>query len=185
MSANLVTCPWKSSRWSPRETTLTELSKYISAQPEPPTSILEIGGGVSTWYLNQLNFEHFVTVEEYDVAIENVKNYIPNVTLINKMADVPKREYQYIFIDSHVGCDPPAEGHQREMPLIYVMENNLFNKNSTLIVHDYHKVKKFRGDTTSRNGKRYKGWNETVDKYGWKIVHEIMLKRCFGVYKLS
>ena len=181
---NLNISPWRSSRWSPAKITLELLCDYILEQSEKPVSMLEIGGGISTWYLNQLNFKTYVTVETFEPAVKKIAEYIPSVLCIQKWEDIPKQQYQYIFIDSQVGGGAGITGDQREKPLIYIMENNLFSPSSTLIVHDYDRIKKFKG-WKGRKGKAYKGWHNTVDKYGWEITHEVFKRRCFGVYKLK
>jgi hypothetical protein len=161
------------------------LAEYITEQPEPNESIIEIGGGVSTWYLHQLNFEDYVMLETYAPAFDIVVEKIPSVKAIKKWEEIPKKKYQYIFIDSHVGGPPEVQGHQREEPLKYIMENGLFSQDSVLIVHDYNKIKRYRGKSGTAEANRYKGWNRTVDEYGWEIVHEVIYRRCFGVYKLK
>jgi hypothetical protein len=46
------------------------------------------------------------------------------------------------------------------------------------------RLEKYRNDYKSRNGVRWSWWNKAVDKYGWKIEHEIDFKRGFGIYSL-
>jgi hypothetical protein len=181
----LKQCPFPSSRWSPRKKTLEMLADYIESVPTKNTSILEIGGGVSTWYLNQLGFDKYVMVETYPPALENVKKYTPNVLALTLWEDIPKMEYQYIFIDSHVGSKEELPGHRRDAPLEYIMDEGLYSKDSILIAHDYNKIKRYYNDKTSRNGKRWSFWNDAVDRYGWEIEEEIIYRRCFGVYKLK
>ena len=182
--SKLEQCPWRTNRFSPRKEEMELLVDYMLAQSNPPSSLLEIGCGASSWYLNQLNFKDYTAVETYEPAIDNVKKNIPNINVITRWTDIPKIEYQYIVIDSHVGGTTMKETG-REEPLKYIMENKLYNENSTLIVHDYCKVKKFRGDTTSRNGKRFMGWNSTVDYYKWEVVGEVEYKKSFGIYSLK
>ena len=103
MKVELEQCPWPSSRWSPRKKTIEMLADYITEQPEKNESILDLGGGVSTWYLNQLNFEDYVMIETFEPALNIVKEKLPSVNALTRWEDIPKKQYQYIFIDSHVG----------------------------------------------------------------------------------
>jgi len=178
-----IDCPWRSSKLSPRRRNIGQLADYILEQPKKPESMLEMGCGITTWYLSQLNFQDYVAVETYDPPIQEVRKHVPSVKVVEKWTDIPKIKYQYLLVDSHVGGDEVLKSHEREKTLIYVMENDLLSDDAILIAHDYHRIKAYRGDHTSKYGKQQRGWNDAVDKYGWKISHEIMYRKCFGIYK--
>jgi hypothetical protein len=50
-------------------------------------------------------------------------------------------KYKYIFIDSHVGGEEDLNGCA---PSHYIMENELYEKSSVLIAHDYNKIRKIQ-----------------------------------------
>ena len=142
--------------------------------------MLEFGCGMSTWYLNQYGFKSYTAVETYEPNMIRVKEVCPNVNIVDKWTSIPVMRYKCIFVDSKEGGGVTGRW-VREKPLIYALDNNLVDDSAIVIVHDYKRIKQ-GVDGNLKWRKRLNGWITTMDKYGWKIKHEIMVGRGFGVY---
>lgn len=169
-------CPWKRTRMSPNDKNIRALMKYIDTNSKPE-SMLEIGAGRSTWYLHQLNFDKYVAVETFKPVVDLIASLVlSNFLLVDKWTSIPSMEYQYIFIDSHVGGD--TNKYQRERPLIYALDNNLLKKDAMIIVHDYHKIKMYRDNIGSMRSMNFVAWFEMEKKYNLKIIKEFGNEFC-------
>ena len=175
-------CPWKITRWSPRHRTLRYLFTFIKPRMSEKDSILEFGCGVSTWYLNQLNFKDYVACETFEDAIQKVENKCSNVNVVKRWEDIPVKKYKWIFIDSKAGSDITSK-FSRYLSLTYAHERGFVDKNTIMVIHDYARIRKSNDNPNSIWASRMANWNKTIDEYDWKLLDEIMIYRGFGIYK--
>ena len=179
MLEDLKDCPWRRTRMSPTKEECYELINYLQAFRThfKCDSFLEFGCGVSTWYLSQMNFDTYVAVEEYQPAIKQVNKHLPNIPVVTKWEDIPKQKYHYVFVDSHAGGD--AQGNERHKPFEYAIENDLLYDNTIMFAHDHTMVED--GDTSRQSITT--GWHGVMNKYGWKLTHQIKHRKNFGIYE--
>jgi len=175
---DLKDLPWKRDQ----VVTLTkkeafEMIKYIQSTGMPIRNFLEFGCGVSTHFLSQLNFENYVAVEEYQPTIDNVSRHCPNVVICKRWVDIPKRKYDFVFVDSHTGGN--ARRHQRYKPFEYAILNDLLSDSTIMIAHDHTMVDK--GDFSRLSVE--KGWHGYMNKYKWTLVDQIRVRKNLGIYK--
>jgi hypothetical protein len=173
---DLKDCPWRRTRVSPTKEEIFQVIQYIEASNLPIDSFLEFGCGVSTWYLSQLNFGRYVSVEEYEDAIIKVTNACPSVKVVKKWEDIPKNKYRYVFVDSHAGGN--AAANERYKTFEYAIVNDLLYDDTIMIAHD-HSV---ANDTDEERKLITTGWYGFMNKYGWKLTHQILFRKNFGVY---
>jgi len=176
--------PYKLTRWSPKKRTMRFLLTFINDRIKSYDSILEFGCGPSSWWLAKLNFKTHTAVETYEPAIDTVHHLCPTVNVVQKWVDIPVMKYKWIFVDSKVGGD--AEGNwARHLPLIYAYENNLIADDAIMMVHDYNRIKQSNDRPNSIWGKRLSNWNNTMKQQNWELIDEILVSRCFGIYKIT
>lgn len=176
-TTKLIDCPWRRSRMSPKKDEMSTLMDYMISLNNGFDSLLEFGCGVTTWYLSQMEFKKYVSVEEYEPAINHVRKNLPHIPVVTKWTDIPKEKYHYVFVDSHAGGD--ADATEREKPLVYAIENDLLYDNTIMIAHDHTMVED--GDISRRSITT--GWHGAMNQYGWKLTHQIKLRKSFGVYE--
>jgi hypothetical protein len=173
----LKDCPWKRTRMSPTKEEIFHVIQYIMSRKLPIDTFLEFGCGVTSWYLSQLGFQDYIAVEEYEEAINKVQRYCLNVKVVRKWTDIPSKKYRYVLVDSHAGGD--ALGNERHKPFEYAILNNLLLNDTIMIAHDHTMVRD--GDLSRRNITT--GWHGVMNKYGWELVHQIELRKSFGIYE--
>jgi hypothetical protein len=174
---NFKDCPWRRTRMSPTKEEVEVLSNYLISLDNGFDTFLEFGCGVTTWYLSQLQFKDYVSVEEYEPAIEKVNHHLPDIPVVRQWVDIPIQKYHYAFVDSHAGGD--AKPTEREKPLVYAIEYNLLYDDTIMIAHDHTMVAK--GDISRQTITH--GWHGAMNKYGWKLTHQIELRKSFGIYE--
>jgi hypothetical protein len=174
---DLKDLPWKRTRMSPTKEEIYQIIDYAQKHGKRFDNFLEFGCGVSTFFLSQLNFKRYVSVEEYEPAIQMVKKYCPNVTICKKWEEIPKLKYDFVFCDSHAGGD--ALAHERHKPFQYAIENDLLLPDTIMFAHDHTMVKEQDYSRLSIE----KGWHGCLNKYKWTLVKQIKFRKNFGIYK--
>ena len=173
---DLKNCPWRWSRKSPSKEEILHMINWIESKQLPRDAFLEFGCGISTWYLSQMDFQEYVTVEDYEPALIQVRKHLPTIQIVGKWTEIPVQKYRYVFVDSHVGGS--AGGKERYKALEYAFANHLIMDNALIISHDHVPVADM-GSVCSITT----GWYGVINRYGWKLVHQIPLRRSFGMYQ--
>jgi len=182
MVIELKTCPWRKTRIKPPRVELQILVNFLDQFPKE--SMLEIGGGNSTWYLHQLGFPVYTVVETWEPVVKDIlaQNF-KDLTLVKRWEDIPRIKYQYIFIDSHVGGN--ASKMQREKSLAYAIDNNLLRDEVMIIAHDYSLMKDLKDVVYSKRRCVGYDWYKIMEKNRFEVILEIPTegKLQFGVYQ--
>lgn len=173
-------CPWERDRMCPSNIAIESLVNFIETR-NIYGDFLEIGAGYSTWFLSQLPFNSYFTVETFKPTLDILaKYYNGKGVILDKWDDIPYLKYQYVFIDSNVGGD--ALWNERHKPLLYILDKGLLANNGLIIVHDYFRINRYRKNPTlSRKGRYYIPWYNMEKDYNLKVIATATKE--FGIYR--
>ena len=164
-----------SSKRAPRRDELEALWIFLK-KIDNVDSILEFGSGITSWVLyNALSPKKYVSVESFEISVNNVKKNVPNVEIVDTWDKIPNYNYDIVFIDSSTGapkglqCLYPQWGVFRHDAIHYVRD--LIKKDTIVIMHDWNHKAKWRVTRTY------------LEENGYELVWSYTSKYGFGAYR--
>lgn len=160
------------SKRSPLVEELEFIHNFISKYNFENPSVLEFGGGITTWTISNAleSWSSYCCVETYMPQVEQIEKHLTEIKCVQNWNDIPQIPYNLVFVDSSSGSPKDLKSVReggivfRDDAVNYVLP--FVSEEAVFIFHDWCYKKEWQYAWRFLESKGYKLIDSYKSKFG-------------------